>query len=292
MGLFRLLKKAWHTLENALFPEGVTCDVCGAELLGESRVAICPACLEKFPFVGEEKCEICGAPEKTEARFCVRCMRTEFLFQKNRAVAVYKDEAKHLVLRLKYRNARYLATSMSALMADVFLDEGYVADCLTFVPMSKKELKARGFNQAELLANKLGERLNIPVLPLLDKCRELGEQKKLSYAERAANLKGAFLCSQEAKDKRIVLVDDVFTTGSTANECARVLFKAKARDVSVLTFAVTEHSVFSEKGKRQSFGDKKEEPFAPAVSGENLSERESAGVEDSETESVQVDLLG
>ena len=122
------------------------------------------------------------------------------------------------------------------------------AEIAVFVPMSDAEKKKRGFNQAELLAREVGERLGLPVLPALVKVKETSPQKELTGKERADNLKGCFSVAYAdwIAGRRILLVDDVFTTGATANECARTLLKAKVRQVSVLTAAVTVQKLATE----------------------------------------------
>lgn len=241
-----LWKKAGDAFCEALFPEGLTCDVCGAELPQKGRLSLCATCFEHFPFVGEQICLLCGTPERTEADYCVRCMNCEFAFQKNRSVAVYEGEAKEMVLGLKYARKLYLVDTMTALMSDVFLSSGIAADEIAFVPMSAAERKGRGYNQSELLARRLGERLGLPVSPVLNKIKETKTQKEITGEQRAENLKNAFLCTDTLSGKKMLLVDDVFTTGATANECARALLKAKAKEVNCLTFAVTEHKLYTE----------------------------------------------
>ena len=108
------------------------------------------------------------------------------------------------------------------------------------VPMTKSDEKKRGFNQAELLAYEVGARLNIPVLSALSKTRETSVQKELTGKDRAGNLTKAFeVIYPQVKDRKILLIDDIFTTGATAGECANTLLKAKCKEVSVLTACIT-----------------------------------------------------
>ncbi len=236
-----LVKRMAAFAKGALFPLNVTCDVCGAELTADTRYRICGACAEELPFVGEHICLVCGTDIANEADYCERCKKTESVFKINRSPLIYKDGAKKLILSLKYAKKTYLVDTLASMMADTYLNNDMQAEIITFVPMSESEKKARGFNQAELLALKIGEKLKLPVLPALHKIKDTSAQKELKAKERAENLKGAFACVfKEVKDRRMLLVDDVFTTGATANECASTLLKAHCRDVSVLTAAVTE----------------------------------------------------
>lgn len=226
--------------EDALFPTDCTCDVCGAELIADTRVRLCSHCVDTLPFVGEHICLYCGMPLKDESDYCNRCQYSKQEFSKNRAPLVYDGDVKRLIYAFKFNQKKYIAETLGALMADEYLKRSMDADIIVFVPMTKEEEKKRGYNQSELLANEVGKRLNMPVLPALVKIRSTSAQKELKGKDRATNLEGAFACVfDQVKNRRILLIDDIFTTGATANECAKTLLKAKARDVSVLTSAIT-----------------------------------------------------
>ncbi len=233
-------KRVANAFRLALYPEDITCDICGGELTAQTRYRICASCLEKLPFVRGHRCVACGVPLSDEADYCNRCKEDRGVFVKNRSPLVYDGEAKRLMYALKFGKKTYIAKTLGALMADEFLKCNMTADIIVFVPMTRPEEKKRGFNQAELLATEIGARLNIPVLPALVKTRETSAQKQLKGKDRAKNLEGAFSCVfDEVKNRSILLIDDIFTTGATANECTKELLKRKAREVNVLTCAVT-----------------------------------------------------
>ncbi len=233
------IKGATSRFGNALFPLDITCDVCGNELVSKTRYRLCGECIESLPFIEGHRCLACGIPLKDEADYCNRCIRDRGEFIKNRAPFVYTGDVRRLVYALKFGKKKYIAQTLGALMADEYLKSAMDADIIVFVPMTQKEEKDRGFNQSELLAMEVGSRLNISVLPALAKIKDTSPQKKLSGIERKSNLEGAFACLfEEVKGRKILLIDDIFTTGATANECSKVLLKAKAREVSVLTCAV------------------------------------------------------
>lgn len=228
-------------LSAALYPAAVTCDVCGAELTAETRYTLCAECMTKLPRITGHRCLVCGVPINDEADYCLRCQRTESVFRRNVSPLRYDGEGRQLVHMLKFGGKRYIARLLGAMMADEFLSSGEECEIVVPVPMSEKEVKRRGFNQSELLAADIGERLGMPVLPALSKVKDTPPQKELTGKERAENLKGCFALrfGEYVKGRKILLVDDVFTTGSTANECARTLLKGRARSVTVLTAAVT-----------------------------------------------------
>ncbi len=241
------LKNKFNALLNTIFPLDVTCDFCGRELVSNTRHRMCAHCAETLPFVKGHRCLACGAPLKDESDYCNRCKIDRGVFTRNRSPFVYDGEIKNIIYKLKFGKKKYVATTLGALMADEYLASDMSAEIIVFVPMTANEEKKRGYNQSELLALEIGKRLNIPVLPALSKIRDTKAQKELSGKERAQNLDGAFKCDfKEVANRKILLVDDIFTTGATANECSKVLLKAKAREVSVLTLAVAMPKVLLE----------------------------------------------
>lgn len=246
--LLRVVKAAFGGLRDAVYPERVTCDICEAELVGDTRYALCAECTEGMPFVEGHICLGCGVPMSDEAEYCLRCQHRSGAVRQNRSPLVYKGLARQAVQMLKFGGRLYLAKTLGAMMCDAHLKSGEEAEILVPVPMTESEMKRRGFNQAELLAREVGRRLNIPVLPALVKTRETAPQKELTGKEREENLKGCFAVAygKYIAGRKIMLIDDVYTTGATADECARTLLGAKARQVGVLTAAVTEYRLPTE----------------------------------------------
>lgn len=233
---------------SLLYPKSITCVGCGAELIAETRYDFCSKCYAELPFVGDNKCKICGRDIVGEGDYCDSCTRFDCHFSVNRAPLVYDGLAKTLIKKLKFGNKRYIAAEFGKMMADLYISENYDADCISFVPMTSKDEKKRGYNQAELIANEVGKRLNIEVLPVLHKISSTATQKKLTAKERRENLKGAFAASDcgRYKGKTVLVVDDVFTTGATMDECARVLKKSGAKKVLGLTACISEYKVAGE----------------------------------------------
>lgn len=236
--------KFFNSLRLAMFPPDVTCDNCGEELVADTRYNLCSECMSKLPLVGEHICLACGVPIKDEADYCISCENRERLFKLNRAPLVYEGIAQRLILALKFANKRYIAKTLGLMMTDEFIKRGMSAEIVVYVPMSQAEEKKRGFNQSELLAREVAKRLGLPLLPALVKTKDTSAQKQLKREEREENLKGAFACVyDEVKRRSILLIDDVFTTGATANACAYALLKSGAREVLTLTAAVTEKKI-------------------------------------------------
>lgn len=248
-----VVEKIKETLKNAVFPEDVTCDICGNELVADTRYHLCGECIEKLSPIKGKICLDCGVPMANEADYCLRCQTSDFKFVMNRAPLVYDGEARRLVYKFKFGGKQYISHTLGAMMSDTFIRNGMKGEIVVFVPMTEDEERKRGFNQSELLALDIGKRLNLPVLPALAKVRSTSEQKELGGKERAKNIEGVFALKQpEVKDRIILLVDDVFTTGATANECAKVLLKGKAKAVYVLTAAVTKQKLPAESGNEET----------------------------------------
>lgn len=246
-----LLRTAGKGLCAAVYPADVTCDVCGAELVADTRYNLCAECVAEMPFIEGHRCVCCGLPVNDEAEWCLRCMNTESVYRVHRSPLLYSGKARTLVYALKFGGKKYVARLFGAMMSDAFLSCGMEGEIIVPVPMTDRERKKRGFNQAELLARDVGARLNMPVLPALVKHRETAPQKELTGRERESNLKGCFSAAyaEYIAGRKILLVDDVFTTGATANECARTLLGAGAASVSVLTAAATKPRLVAERGE-------------------------------------------
>lgn len=156
------------------------------------------------------------------------------------AVYTYSEITQEIVHLFKYRKYEKLAEPFSAAMSRVLQDNDLTQfDGIVPVPLHKKRLKERGFNQAELMAARIGEQFDIELLNVLMRIRYTQPQAKMNRQERAANVLGAFAVKEGAhvEGKRLILVDDVMTTGSTLNECARLLKEAGASAIIALTIA-------------------------------------------------------
>lgn len=218
---------------QTLFPDDVKCIVCGREMR-PSRYGLCDSCKLDL---NQNYCLRCGRHKVGIGDYCDECSRSVLYFDEARSAVSYDGNAKSLVRRLKYGNAEYLAKYLSRYLLDLLLVSDWTADCITFVPMHKSRRAKRGYNQAELLASDLAEWVDIPCVPLLQKTVKTVNQARLSRDERMENLKDTFAPTDETVPEHVILVDDVMTTGSTVNECARVLKNAGASVVYVLTFA-------------------------------------------------------
>lgn len=236
------LKVLFRKWRSKLYLDGPVCSACGKELLAHIRGGMCPECEKTSVKLGTDICGKCGRVLANEAEFCDTCIRNERAFVRARSCYVYEGAPKKFVYRLKFGGRRYLAAFIAEAMVDRYLDCGFECDCVVAVPLSAKRKRKRGYNQAELVAEELSSRLKLPLIDgALVKTKENKPQTKLTRREREENVRGVYeVTSPETfKGRRVLVVDDVMTTGATLGEVSRVLYKAKERSVEALTYCST-----------------------------------------------------
>jgi ComF family protein len=215
-------------LELLLPQRCVVCSVAGAQ--------ICERCVEALPRIVPPLCERCGAPTAWPVARCAECSGRRLAFASARAAVAYDDAVRALVREWKERGLRRLAGLAAELVAASLERPGDTV--LVPVPADRDRSLKRGHEPAAQLARELGRRWELPVERLLRRTRSGTRQRGLSHTARRANVRGAFAAARPIQT-RVVLIDDVYTTGSTANAAASALRKGGARRVDVVTFART-----------------------------------------------------
>ncbi|MCH5163982.1 MAG: ComF family protein [Clostridiales bacterium] len=223
-------------LINIIYPQGIKCAVCGKDLFEENRYGICSGCLLKANI---RFCPKCGRAIGETTNYCEDCTRYGREFTEARAPFIYEGKAKKLVYRLKYGGEKYLARFMAQYLADEYYKRLWHIDFITYVPTHTKREKTRGYNQAQLIANSLGEIINKPVVNALTRTKYSKNFAKLGRKERFKEAEESFAPNDKYKKKSILLIDDVFTTGATSGACAKALKSSGAGDVYVLTFCTS-----------------------------------------------------
>lgn len=223
------------------------CRLCEQLLTTASRVPVCPSCLGRIrPLELVAYCERCQRPLSLAAQspdgeaLCGPCRQEENVFDRLRAFGAYDGELRQLIVLLKYNRVEALARLLAGWLALVVRETPALAevDALVPVPLYPRRQRERGYNQAELLARELGRWLERPVESgWLTRVKDTPSQTGLTPAQRVENVRGAFAASAKLDRTRILLVDDVCTTGATLNACARALKRAGAASVQAATVA-------------------------------------------------------
>jgi ComF family protein len=225
---------------NLLFP--VACVVCRARVLERRWGAACPDCWSRLEPLAPPFCPQCGEPAPAIEGLCGRCRKGEYAFDLARSALFFTDTLREIIHHLKYAERVSLARSLGDILKVCLEHEPFSGRIVVPVPLHRKRERERGFNQAELLAQRVARRLGVPTRPRwLARVRATRPQSDLVAAERRANVRGAFRAAPEVSGRHVLVVDDVLTTGATLGECARALRDGGARRVGVLTVARVPH---------------------------------------------------
>ena len=229
---------------DVLYPAVSYCSFCQSRQESREIRGLCCYCLKKIVFVANNYCVCCGRqlPEERDVR-CKFCAAIDFYFDQARAVTLYQGIIEKIIYRFKYEQERRLADSLGQLLL-LFYGKYFSEikiDGLIYVPLHKKRRKLRGFNQAELLARELFNYTGLNIYNnLLIRNRQTPPLYELTYRERQHVLQNAFRLNYKYKlqEKNLLLIDDIFTTGSTVNEISRLLkTKTKINNIYVFTLA-------------------------------------------------------
>ena len=231
-------------IRKKLLTFGYTCDNCGRELFDYPEHRFCPSCEEKMP-KAKRTCPKCGRETVAEG-ICLTCKGDTPKFTQGVTAFSYKGEAAGVVNRMKngnHRLAAYLGERMTDAVLPILQQQGEIL--LVPVPLTESRKKERGYNQSERLAEAVEQCLKEAGVDayldteLLEKHRETALQKQKTRRERAENVHGAYHVKKRkaCRDKTILLIDDILTTGATGSECARLLLSAGASKVIFLVAA-------------------------------------------------------
>ena len=214
---------------------------------GRTGPVFCVTCRGSVPYLQPPFCPLCGQSQELPG-LCSSCAHRPLRIDGIRSVAVFEGAVRKAIHGLKYRNMRALAAPLGEMLTDYWQENVLAADVLVPVPLHARRQRERGYNQSHLLAAYVGQSLGIPVVcDVLRRNRYTLAQTRLSGAERRQNVAGAFACAGPGLcDKRVVLVDDVCTTGSTLEACSVALKAGGARSVWALTVARARQVVTSQ----------------------------------------------
>lgn len=217
------------------------CIICNKRI--SEKIMLCPSCIKRINMIESPICPKCGLPYTKsckEDHLCGRCLKDKMFFDKAWQVGYYNGVLRKTITSLKYNGKTGISSYLGKLMATKIVNEKNKIDYhfLIPVPLHMNKIKGRGYNQSYFLAKEVGKILKLKVeFKNLSKIIDAPSQTGLSIRERKKNVKETFYLknSSRIQNKKILLIDDVYTSGATINECARVLKRGGAETVDVLT---------------------------------------------------------
>lgn len=234
-----------ESLLEIIYPEKNICQVCGKydKRIGENY--ICYDCFKKLKKISPPHCIKCGIGIDLNSKYnlCNDCIRISRYFEQIKSPFYYDGLIKELIHDYKYCNKPFYYKLFAKLLTDYMMQNGYINfDYIISVPLHKIKQRKRGFNQTELIAISISKNLSIPYLKALKRAKNTVKQSNLSAIQRKDNLKNVFDIYNKninniINNKRILIIDDIFTTGATFNECSKVLLRSGAAAIYGLTIA-------------------------------------------------------
>ncbi|MCI7145850.1 MAG: ComF family protein [Clostridiales bacterium] len=246
----RIRDEIWE----ALFPSNIYCIVCGS-LIDRSRpYSLCDRCAAEIHWITDGRtCRRCGKalPDTYRGELCYSCMSIDHAFSKGFSCMTYGLHEREIMMDIKYSGKGYMAVKMGEVMADKFMSsvmkEEVLPDVAVPVPVSRERMKERGYNQSELMARSMSRALRKEGVELrvdtgiLERARDTGKLRSMNPAERRLALAEAFRVprgkEEKISGKCLLLIDDILTTGATADACSRCLLEAGAGRVYFMSLA-------------------------------------------------------
>ena len=245
----------FKSLLEIVFPSNIYCIACGNIIDKTRPYSLCDDCLENFNWIGEKTCRKCGKILEREygGEYCFQCLENDYSFERAFACVQYGAFEKSPILQLKYNEKTYIAEKIGEMMYDRISLENLETDIIVPVPMHKKKEQVRGYNQVKLMAKVLARKMNIVYNDkVLIRAKATPPMSKRSREERKTNVWEAFKVMEQEKNvikgKNILLIDDIFTTGSTADSCSKKLVDGGAKSVNVLVYAIGANARYQEDG--------------------------------------------
>lgn len=228
-------------MEDGLFPK--SCPMCDG-LLRKNEI-ICGVCEKKLIYIDEPRCKKCGRQlDDDRIEYCSDCSVKHHYYKSGIAAFLYNDMISHSIYRFKYHNRRTYAEFYGRAIAHRYgsLIRKWQAEVIIPVPIHQRKMIKRGYNQAELIGRELGKALNIKVdSNYLIRALNTKPQKEMDKSRRKKNVENAFkITDNVVKYSKIILVDDIYTTGSTIDECAKVLLMAGVSEINFVSLSIGE----------------------------------------------------
>ena len=236
-----LFPRKCHCCIDVILSNQEICDICCNEIKYVAEWSYCRRCGVPFGFFSNETDQYSKSEIQREDALCGKCIKDIYSFDKARSIAIYEGNIRDLVISFKYEGKLNRGYSLLDIIISNFPEDLDEFDCIVPVPLHIAKLRSREYNQSVILAQGIAKHMGVQCnLFDLKRIRDTRPQIEITNeTERVRNVKGAFSVTKENrfKGKSVLLVDDVFTTGSTSDECSKMLLKSGAYKVQVLTLA-------------------------------------------------------
>ncbi len=229
---------------SVLFPH--KCTFCRKGIDYNNDKYICDACITTLPYADGKLCLKCSRPLEADAMpICFNCRRYKYSFHSAFTPLIYTGNVRKAIVNMKFHNRESYCRSFAYLIVNRIFEKGFINfDFITYIPLSKERLQERKFNQSETVAEKCAEILHLPVIPTLFRKDGTKQQSTLNLKERRKNVRNAFLPLEQTLSGTALLIDDVYTTGSTADYCSSLLLKMGCEKVYIASVALRDFKKF------------------------------------------------
>ncbi|MGM9550854.1 MAG: ComF family protein [Clostridia bacterium] len=233
------MKKFLSRIYDVFFPH--RCSFCDEILPYDNQRFICDKCIKTIDYITGPTCLKCGSPrEEYSLPVCLNCRKYRYSFAGSFTPLKYKDKTRKALLRMKFRNKTHFAYSFAYLICNNIVTKDYPDfDFITYIPLSRERFNERGYNQAEIIAFECGKILNVPVISTLTRKDGTPNQHDLPLKERHRNAKNSFFPKDMKLNGTALLIDDIYTTGSTMDYCSSLLLKMGCDKVYIACLALT-----------------------------------------------------
>ena len=239
-----LMKKGLDLVLETVFPSNIYCMRCGSMIDSTMPYALCDKCVRQLHWITGRTCEKCGKalPDTYRGKFCYDCMQRSHYFYKGYSCLTYGLHERELILDYKYNGRSFMGRKLGDILFDRISCECLDIDVIIPVPIHARRKKERGYNQSELMAGRLSELSGIQAdMKIIKRSVYTEPLRRMTPAERENALVRAFAVNEYRRKnidgRRVLLIDDIYTTGSTADACSRKLLEAGADKIFLLTLA-------------------------------------------------------
>ena len=235
-----LFRNIGRKILDSLYPRH--CPICN-DIVARKNTKACQSCVEKLSIVKEPRCKKCSKPlEGSETEYCFDCQHKSHYFDEGYAILLYDETMQRSMAYFKFHGRQEYGDFYSELLLKAAhrIVKRWQVEVLLPVPSHRQRINKRGYNQTEIIGRALSKGLSIPIRTnLIRRVKNTKAQKKLNIDERKKNVKNAFVVSEKASDyHRVLIIDDIYTTGSTVDEMAKELRKRGVKKVFFLTVCI------------------------------------------------------